>query len=141
MKKILINALLSGVVLVGTAGFVAAQSAADVSMNQPLSTGKPAAIAGGYFGSTDGGKVATRDFFDKKGNRMFTIAYYGEKGLPAAVRSQVKSVYYDYTIQTVEEVRLPEKKVYLIDLRDPTSLKTVRVADGEMEVISDLVRS
>lgn len=140
MKKIVINALLTGSVLAGTAGFATAQTAGDVSMNKTISTDKPAALAGGYSRATFGAKVVTRDFYNKKGNRLFTIAYYDEKGLPAAVRSLVKSVYYDYTIVTVEEVRLPERKVYLVDLQDDTSIKTVRVADDEMEEVRSLVR-
>src|SRR5882762_1056341 len=36
----------------------------------------------------------TRAFYDKNGNWLFTIAYYGEQKLPADIRATVKSVYY-----------------------------------------------
>jgi hypothetical protein len=85
-------------------------------------------------------QTRTRDFFDKKGRHLFTIAYYDEKGLPAEVRAIVKPVYYDYAIKSVEEIRLVDRKIYLIDMQDSTQVKTVRVADGEMEVVRELVR-
>ena len=83
----------------------------------------------------------TKEFFDKKGRHAFTIAYYGEKDLPYAVRAIVKPEYFDYTILTVEEVRLPERSVYFIDMEDATTLKTVKVVDGEMEEVKSYLRA
>lgn len=83
----------------------------------------------------------TRTFYDKKGRVRFTISYYSEKELPREVRSIVKPEYYDYTILTVEEVKLNGKSIYLIDMQDSTTIKTVRVADGEMELIRTLNRA
>jgi hypothetical protein len=147
MKKIIFNALLTGSVLAGTAGFATAQTAGDVSgasgrMSPPAGGGagsRQEASAGSHSVTTPGAKVS-RDFYDKKGRLLFTIDYYGEKGLPATVRSLVRSVYYDYTIRTVEEVKFAAGHVYLVDMQDDTTIKTVRVADGEMEVVRDLVR-
>ncbi|HLZ87629.1 MAG TPA: hypothetical protein VKQ52_10325 [Puia sp.] len=82
----------------------------------------------------------TKDFFSKKGRRLFTIAYYGEKELPRDIRAIVKPEYYDYTILTVEEVRLDGRSIYFIDMEDDTTLKTVRIADGEMELVRTLHR-
>lgn len=82
----------------------------------------------------------TRAFYDKKGHVRFTIAYYGEKELPREVRAIVKPEYYDYTILTVQEVKTNGKSIYLIDMEDSTTIKTVRVADGEMELIRTLTR-
>jgi hypothetical protein len=83
----------------------------------------------------------TREFFDNKGHHLCTIAYYDERGLSSEVRSIVKPVYYDYTIKTVEEVRLPDRSIYYIEMEDATTLKTVRVANGEMELVNSLVRA
>ena len=76
-----------------------------------------------------------REFFDKKGRHLYTIAYYGEKGLPAEVRAIVKPVYYDYAILTVEEVKVSGRSIYFIDMEDSSTIKTVRIADGEMELV------
>lgn len=82
----------------------------------------------------------TREFHDKKGRHLCTIAYYDERGLSAEIRSIVKPVYYDYTIKTVEEVRLSDRSIYYIEMQDATTLKTVRIANGEMELVSSLMR-
>jgi len=82
----------------------------------------------------------TRAFYDKKGRVRFTISYYSEKELPCEVRAVVKPEYYDYAILSVEEVKLNGKSIYLIDMQDSTTIKTVRVADGEMELVRSLNR-
>lgn|GEM_PF-3521118 len=82
----------------------------------------------------------TRVFYDKKGRVRFTIDYYGEKELSREVKSIVKPVYYDYAIVSVQEVKLNGRSIYLIDLQDSNTLKTVRVADGEMELVQTLNR-
>jgi hypothetical protein len=82
----------------------------------------------------------TREFFDKKGRHLYTIAYYGEKELPAAVLSIVKPVYYDYAILTVEELKLEGRSIYFVDMQDKTHIKTVEVSDGEMAEVKTLDR-
>lgn len=82
----------------------------------------------------------TRAFYDNKGRIRFTVDYYTEKELPREVKAIVKPVYYDYAILSVQEVKLQGKSIYLIDMQDTDRLKTIRVADGEMEVLSDLRR-
>ena len=75
--------------------------------------------------------------YDKKGNWKYTICYYDEKSLPDAVRAEVKSVYYDYSISRVEEIRVEDKIIYLVHMQNETTWKNVRVCDGEMDVIED----
>jgi hypothetical protein len=75
--------------------------------------------------------------YDKKGNWKYTICYYDEKNLPDAVRAQVKSVYYDYSISRVEEIRVEDKIIYLVHMQNETTWKNLRICDGEMEVIED----
>ena len=120
MKKMMMIALLSGVVLMG---------------------GSSAMAAGDGPGTRAGEKVVTRNFYNKKGRLLYTIDYYGEKGLPVAVRAVVKSEYYDFSIVSVEEVKLDGRHIYLVDMQDATAIKTVRVEDGEMSVVTSLVRA
>ena len=58
-----------------------------------------------------------------------------------AVRAVVKSEYYDFSIVSVEEVKLDGRHIYLVDMQDATAIKTVRVEDGEMSVVTSLVRA
>jgi hypothetical protein len=53
-------------------------------------------------------------------------------------RSQVKSVYYDYTITTVQEIIFPDHHVYLVNMEDETTILIIRICDGEMDVYKDL---
>jgi hypothetical protein len=83
----------------------------------------------------------TRVFYDKKGHVRYTIDYYGEKELSREVRAIVKPVYYDYAIVSVQEVKQNGRSIYIIGLQDSHTLKTIRVADGEMEVVQTLDRA
>jgi hypothetical protein len=75
-------------------------------------------------------------YYDKRGNWRFTTQQYNEKRLPAAVRATVKRTYYDFSIYNVLEIRAAENKIfYLVYIKDETSFKTLRVYDGEMDVL------
>ena len=95
-----------------------------------------------WFKSDDGGSlvkyedqkgIRCRSDFDKKGNWTATTRYYSEKELPKEVRSQVKSVYYDYTITTIEEITFSNHLVYIIHMHDETTWLNIRICDGEMD--------
>jgi hypothetical protein len=81
--------------------------------------------------------IQTRIFYDKKGNRQAMIRYYNEDKLPFAIRYQVKTGYFDFTIFQVTEVTLGNKIVYLVKIEDKTLGKTIEVAEGDMEVIEE----
>jgi hypothetical protein len=82
-----------------------------------------------------------RVVYDKKGNWRFTVSYYDEKNLPAEIRAIVKPVYYDYTISRIEEVHANDKVIYIVHVQNNSSLKTLRVCEGEMELIEDFTKS
>jgi len=79
--------------------------------------------------------------YDRKGNWIATTRYYSEKELPKEVRKQVKSVYYDYSITSVQELRFHEHLVYLINIEDDSNILTIRICDGEMDVFKELKKS
>ena len=75
-------------------------------------------------------------YYDKRGNWRFTTQQYNEKRLPAEVRATVKRTYYDFSIYNVLEIRAAENKIfYLVYIKDETSFKTLRVYEGEMDVL------
>ena len=78
--------------------------------------------------------------YNKKGKWSSTLRIYGEKNLPKDVRSQVRSVYYDYSIVTVSELTVPQHLIYFVKVENETTLKTVRIANGEMEQIQEFNR-
>jgi hypothetical protein len=79
----------------------------------------------------------TKVVYGAHGNWEFTIDYYGEAKLPADVRNEVKSTYFDYTISGVDEVHIQDKDVYIVHMQDAKTWKVVRVEDGEMDLIED----
>lgn len=83
----------------------------------------------------------TRVVYDSKGNWRFTVSYYDEKSLPADIRAIVKPVYYDYTIARVEEVHADDKTIYIVHVQNESSLKTLRICEGEMDLIADFPKS
>ena len=85
--------------------------------------------------------IQHRADYDKKGHWVATTRYYSEKQLPKDVRRQVKSVYYDYTITSVQEFTFPIHHVYLVNMEDEKTILIVRICDGEMDVYKELKKS
>jgi len=69
------------------------------------------------------------------------VSYYDEKNLPVEIKAIVKPIYYDYTISRVEEVHANDQIVYFVHLQNDSRLKTVKVCEGEMDLIEDLPKS
>jgi hypothetical protein len=167
MKTIIFSTLMAGILAI-SARPVAAQAANDGSMNKEpgisellfgvYSNDIPAraykhfkktfaGITGEQWSVTASGFMTrftingavSRAFYDIKGNWLLTIACYGESKLPPDTRAALKSVYPDYTILTVEEIQMPERTIYQADIVCNKNWKTVRIYDGEMEVVNDFV--
>lgn len=81
--------------------------------------------------------VQVKVVYGKKGDWVYTMRQYTEKDLPKEVRGQVKSRYYDDTIGVIKEVIQPQGTVYLIHIENDTRWKTIRVSEGELEVVQD----
>ncbi len=81
--------------------------------------------------------IQHRADYDNKGHWKATTRYYSEKQLPKDVRSQVKSVYYDYTITSVQEFTFPQHHVYLVNMEDEKTILIIRISDGEMDVFKE----
>jgi hypothetical protein len=97
-------------------------------------------LSNGYLAEFNANSSKNLVVYDKKGNWKFTISYYDEKNLPPEIRSIVKPTYYDYTISRVEEIHVNDKIIYLVHIQNETSLKTVRVCNGEMELMEEFNR-
>lgn len=86
-------------------------------------------------------QVRNLAFLTKTGDCDSRIQYYTENELPAGIRHQVKSTYYDYSITSVKEVSGNHSTAYLVTIEDKTKWMVIRVADGEMDVWEDHVKS
>ena len=77
--------------------------------------------------------------YNKRGNWLSTMRQYDETKLDREVRSEVKSVYYDYSIMLVEEIELPMKPLtYIIHMEDKTSFLNLRISNREMEEMTEI---
>jgi hypothetical protein len=94
-------------------------------------------LPGGFLAEFKEKVVQVRAVYDKKGNWVYSIRQYTEKELPEEILDQVKSKFYRDTIGVVKELIQPQNTVYLIHIENGARWKTVRVADGEMEVVQD----
>ena len=78
--------------------------------------------------------VLTRVTYDKEGNAVKTLRYYGESGLPIVVLTKVKSAFAGKKIFGVTELTLGDETTYHVILEDAkTWLTVVATPAGEME--------
>ena len=81
--------------------------------------------------------------YKANGKWTYTIKRYNnEKMLPEEIRVLVKKTYYDYTITHIDEIHLAEQsnRIYFVLIEGDKTIKTIRVCDGEMEEIHELVK-
>ena len=72
--------------------------------------------------------------YDKKGNWLHTIRTYFEKDMPADVRQQVKTTYFDYSIICVKEITLPHNdRTYVVYLEGVSDYINLRIANGDID--------
>ncbi|KAA9034453.1 hypothetical protein FW778_22500 [Ginsengibacter hankyongi] len=79
--------------------------------------------------------------YDENGKRLYKLLTYAEDNLPSDVRSLIRSHYYHYEIEFCNEYQLSNSTVYVVKMDDDKSIKTVKIADGEIEVIADSKRN
>ncbi len=72
--------------------------------------------------------------YDKKGNWKSTVSYYGEDKMTKDLRKQIKSTYYDYTINQVIEIHTLDGSGFIVQLEDEKTFLNIRVVDGTMDV-------
>ena len=77
--------------------------------------------------------------YSKSGKLLYTVKRYEAAGLPKAVRRLMINEYEDFDIVGVEEVVLPSdnNSAYFVHIANDKKLKTVRVYNGESEVIKE----
>jgi hypothetical protein len=97
---------------------------------------------GGFIAKFTSGEIATSVTYKINGEWLYTISAYSETAMPERVRGLVKSTYYDFNIVHIKEVRVPRKDnaIFLVYIQDATTIKELRIYNGEMEVLHDYVR-
>jgi hypothetical protein len=83
--------------------------------------------------------IKTRVGYNRKGVWLYNLRSYPELQLPKNIRSEIKSIYFDFCIFWVNEISTSQKKlIYLIYMEDKTCYKTIKYDEGEQEIIEQL---
>jgi len=99
-------------------------------------------VKDGFVAMFDAEDIQYQVSYDKKGNWLFTIRSYRESKLPEDIRHMVKSTYYDYSINLVQDVEKADTPIaYIIQLIGKTELIKLKIFDGEMQVLQTLNKS
>jgi hypothetical protein len=85
--------------------------------------------------------ILTSSMFDKKGNLIYTITYGGEQNMPADIKRNVKSEYYDYKITMAINVKENKRDIWVVTVEDEKQQITVRLEDGDMEQVRKIYLS
>lgn len=97
-------------------------------------------IGQGYAVSFKKDGMSTSIFYTRTGAFDSRVNYYTEEKLPAAVRTLVKTNFPDYSISHITEVHKHDVVAHLVKIQDKTTIKTVKVIDGEWELIEDMTK-
>lgn len=101
-------------------------------------------ISNGFVATLKDASCMTRVVYKKHGRWQYSIKNYSDENLlPKYVRAQVKSTYYDYKIEFVQEILVPgnEDTIYLFILVNDQGQQTLRLCNGEMNLIHKGTRS
>ena len=88
---------------------------------------------------TDGATRYTVDY-NQKGQRVAMIKSYDPSLMSLDLKKSVLSAYLGYSIAWVVEVTKGNATVHLVKIEDDQNLKTIRVVDGDMDVIEEYRR-
>ncbi len=97
-------------------------------------------VSDGFFASFKDDGIETKVAYHKNGIWDCTVRTLNESQMPFAVRDAVKKIYYDSRIIVVYEIKHSDNTAYIIKTEDDKTIKTLRVVDGDVEVISDYTR-
>ena len=96
--------------------------------------------ARGFIAAFENDGVKNLVHYNANGTEESKMTSYFEKNLSPEIRHLVKSNFYDYTILYVNEVKKNDATAFYVKMQDSTKIKTIKIVDGEWEVVEDLSR-
>lgn len=76
-------------------------------------------------------------YFDDRGNYRYSLHHYAGKEIPREPGGLLKRKYPDYQLNVVTEITDGEKIVYLVRLVSPTTVKTISLCEGDIQLIGE----
>lgn len=83
-------------------------------------------------------EIAQTVLYSQKGQQVYHLSYVEEKNMPAAIKDQVKSVFYNYAITLSIKVEQGGRTIWVVNMENDKKLLFVRLENGEMELVEEL---
>ena len=114
-----------------------------IGSHKNISDAKWFETEGGYLASFISKRIFTKIVYDDKGRWMYNLLEYTEADLAFEIRDMVKRKYYDDDIFVVHQYEFDNNKtIYIIRMYDQqSSIRTIKVCDGEIEDITQLEKN
>jgi hypothetical protein len=77
--------------------------------------------------------------FDSHGGFLYSLKYYAGEDVPGDLSGLIKRRYPDYLIDVVTEISDGEKVFFLVKIENSSSVKTLSVTEGRVEVFDEVV--
>ncbi len=77
--------------------------------------------------------------FDLHGGFLYSLKYYSGSDISPDLSGLLQKKYPDYRIDVVTEITDGEKVFYLVKIENASSVKTLSIAEGKVEVFEELV--
>jgi hypothetical protein len=88
----------------------------------------------GYIVSFTEKGLRNQAHFDQRGTFLFSLKYYAGDGIDRELGAMIRSKYPGYFIKVVTEITNGEKVFYLVAMENGTSVKTLSVGEGGMDI-------
>ncbi|CAN5297195.1 hypothetical protein BH11BAC6_BH11BAC6_12450 [soil metagenome] len=76
--------------------------------------------------------------YNKKGSWLYTIQNYNADNLDLNIVNKIKTAYDKYSINGIQKIQQPgQDEVCVAYLEDAGTIKTVRISNGEMELVQE----
>ena len=80
--------------------------------------------------------------YDKKGNWVYTIQRYSVDNLDKSIIDKVLSIYGEYGVTGIQKIEQPNSAVvYVVNIENKNSLKTVQIVNDEIQVMQNFKKS
>jgi len=99
-------------------------------------------VEGGFVARFINGDIATTVTYKSNGEWLYTINSYDNKIMPEELRILVKRAYTGYDILHINEIEAPhhDSPIFLVYIQNTTTIKILRISEGEMEILHDYIR-
>jgi len=78
--------------------------------------------------------------FDRHGRWLRNMYHYSEAKMPRDVRHTIKTVYYDFDITLVQEIKEGRDTFYVVHLEDKDQYKQVCVFEGAIHILKEFTK-